>query len=175
VIGLTFLGRPPTKCDARMLPRRKLDPIQGQTEGSPKAPRSAMPEPLLAHANDLVEAIARRVVELMDESDALAQGRLATAREIAAEFGVTRDWVYANASELGAVRLGSGPKARLRFDCQQVKGRLGSDERLRHRAASRSDLSSSGFQEAAVRSRGREPSPATAGGDVRRCAAVVSR
>jgi len=35
---------------------------------------------------------------------------------LAAELGVSRDFVYAHAGELGALRLGNGPKARLRFD-----------------------------------------------------------
>jgi hypothetical protein len=31
-------------------------------------------------------------------------------------LGVTRSWVYEHAHQLGAVRLGAGAKARLRFD-----------------------------------------------------------
>lgn len=40
-------------------------------------------------------------------------------------LGVSRGFVYDHADELGAVRLGSGPKARLRFDV------AGAIERLR--------------------------------------------
>lgn len=39
---------------------------------------------------------------------------------VAEALGVSRDWVYEHSSELGAYRLGSGPKARLRFDPQKV-------------------------------------------------------
>ena len=41
---------------------------------------------------------------------------LIDASALAVELGVSRDWVYEHAAELGALRLGSGPKARLRFD-----------------------------------------------------------
>jgi hypothetical protein len=80
-----------------------------------------MPDPT-AVTEELVEAIAQRVVELLDRRhDQLRRARLASASEIAAEFGVSRDWVYAHASALAAVRLGTGPKARLRFDRGQVR------------------------------------------------------
>lgn len=39
-----------------------------------------------------------------------------TARQVAARFNVERSWVYAHADELGVVRLGRGPRPRLRFD-----------------------------------------------------------
>ena len=51
-------------------------------------------------------------------------GALIDAAAVARSFGVSRDWVYAHTDELGAVRLGSGPKARLRFDPEEVKERL---------------------------------------------------
>ena len=38
------------------------------------------------------------------------------AAELARRFGVSRDWVYDNAERLGVIRLGDGPKARMRFD-----------------------------------------------------------
>lgn len=63
-----------------------------------------------------VEAIAQRVAELLQPADL----GLTDARGIANRLGVTREWVYANAAKLGAVRLGSGPKARLRFDLQRA-------------------------------------------------------
>lgn len=37
------------------------------------------------------------------------------ARAVAEHLSVERSWVYDHADELGAVRLGSGPRARLRF------------------------------------------------------------
>lgn len=34
------------------------------------------------------------------------------------------DYVYAHAAELGAMRLGSGPKARIRFDLDRARQAL---------------------------------------------------
>jgi hypothetical protein len=62
-----------------------------------------------------VEAIARRVVELLREQERRA-GELVDASEVARRLGVDRSWVYTHAIELGAVRLGKGPRPRLRFD-----------------------------------------------------------
>ena len=70
------------------------------------------------HPDD-VEAIARRTAELLRDLDAGAPGhraQLVDAAEIARRFGVERGWVYAHANELGAVRLGTGRRPRLRFD-----------------------------------------------------------
>jgi hypothetical protein len=41
---------------------------------------------------------------------------LLTAADVARRFSVTRSWVYAHARELGVVRIGDGPRPRLRFD-----------------------------------------------------------
>lgn len=64
-----------------------------------------------------VEAIARRVVEIL-ERRGLQSRELVDAAELARRFGIERSWVYSHAIELGAVKLGSGPKPRLRFDPQ---------------------------------------------------------
>lgn len=62
-----------------------------------------------------IEAIARRVVELL-ERRGLQRRELVDAAEIARRFGIERSWVYTHAIELGAVKLGGGTKPRLRFD-----------------------------------------------------------
>lgn len=59
----------------------------------------------------LVEAVARRVVELLREE----AGEALPASEIARRFGLSRAWVYAHADDLAAVRIGTGPRPRLRF------------------------------------------------------------
>jgi hypothetical protein len=64
-----------------------------------------------------VEAIARRVVEIL-ERRGLQSRELVDAAELARRLGIERSWVYSHAIELGAVKLGSGPKPRLRFDPQ---------------------------------------------------------
>ena len=45
--------------------------------------------------------------------------RLLTADELAAWLRVDRAYVYEHAAELGVFRLGSGPRARLRFDLRR--------------------------------------------------------
>jgi hypothetical protein len=69
-----------------------------------------------------IEAIARRVVELLEQRG-LQKRELVDAVELAHRFGIERSWVYSHAIELGAVKLGSGPKPRLRFD-PQIAARL---------------------------------------------------
>jgi hypothetical protein len=50
--------------------------------------------------------------------------RLLRVVEVSEEFGVSTDWLYANARRLGAIRLGSGPRARLRFDRATIADRI---------------------------------------------------
>ena len=46
---------------------------------------------------------------------------LLTAAQVARELQVSRSWVYQHAEELGARRLGDGPRGRLRFDLETVR------------------------------------------------------
>ena len=66
----------------------------------------------------LADAIAARL------RDDRADGELIDAAEVARRFGVTRAWVYENATDLGAIPLGSGDRPRLRFDPAVVYERL---------------------------------------------------
>jgi hypothetical protein len=61
---------------------------------------------------DFIDAVARRLLEL--------SRRKLTAADVAEMYGVHPTWVYARADRLGAFRLGSGPKAPLRFDPETV-------------------------------------------------------
>ena len=71
--------------------------------------------------SDDIDAIAARLAELVPgPTDRGAPKGLATAAEVAARLGVGRDWVYANQERLGVIRLGDGPKARLRFDLDRA-------------------------------------------------------
>jgi hypothetical protein len=76
-----------------------------------------------------VEAIAESVVERISE---LIRPRLwlglVDAAEVAQRLGVHESWVYAHAEELGAIRLGDGQKARLRFDLERVARAIGATE-----------------------------------------------
>ena len=73
-----------------------------------------------------VDAVARRVVDLLREEGELQPDgpRLLTAAQVAEKFGVSKDWLYANAGPLGAIRMGSGPRARLRFDRTTIEDRF---------------------------------------------------
>lgn len=70
-----------------------------------------------------IEAIAQRVAELVRDPESV---QFIDAAEVAHRFGVRREWVYSHAEELGAVRLGDGPRPRWRFDVQKAAERFGS-------------------------------------------------
>jgi len=72
----------------------------------------------------LVDAIARRVVDLLREDLPREGPRLLTVAQVAKEFGVSTDWLYANAASLGAIRMGSGPRARPHFDRLVIQTRF---------------------------------------------------
>lgn len=74
---------------------------------------------------ELAELVAARVVEVLGQGDLRPISALVTAAEVADRLGVCKSWVYANKTRLGAVKLGSGPRARLRFDLERVKQELG--------------------------------------------------
>jgi hypothetical protein len=90
------------------------------------APESARPGPLVTlSAGDvdaIAEATARKLAELV--ADRGKTFGLVGPRELAEGLGVSLDYVYAHATELGAMRLGSGPKARIRFDLDGARRAL---------------------------------------------------
>jgi hypothetical protein len=61
----------------------------------------------------VAEAVAQRVLELVDERQA---SEFVDAAELARALGVEREWVYAHSDQVGAIRLGDGPRPRLRFE-----------------------------------------------------------
>ena len=75
-----------------------------------------------------VEAIAARVAELLQGQADSACG-FVDARELARILGISRSTVYERASELGAIRLGHGARARLRFDVAEATAALRSRDR----------------------------------------------
>ena len=83
-----------------------------------------------------VDAIAQATAERLARLIASPGSTFAfvDARKLAAELGVSVDYVYAHARELGGVRLGSGPKARIRFDLDRARQML---ERLSERGPRR--------------------------------------
>lgn len=64
-----------------------------------------------------IEAVARRVVEILGDQRPMG---LVDAATMAKLLGVSRATVYAKADELGAVRVGGGKRARLRFDAARL-------------------------------------------------------
>lgn len=82
-----------------------------------------------------VEAIAQRVAQLLSiEPPGSESVRYVDAAHLARVLGVGRDWVYAHARQLGAIRLG-GPKGRLRFDLHHVQRTLADREPTDERKA----------------------------------------
>src|SRR5215212_8693887 len=67
----------------------------------------------------LVDFVARRVLELIGDRHG-DEIQLLTVAQVGRRFQVHPSWVYANARRLGALRLGTGPKAPLRFDPRRV-------------------------------------------------------
>jgi hypothetical protein len=57
-------------------------------------------------------------------ADGFPRARLVDAAVLAEHLGVTRDYVYEHKDELGVIKLGSGPRARLRFSLEEVDRRL---------------------------------------------------
>jgi hypothetical protein len=76
---------------------------------------------LLAFDVEELEAIAEHLAGLVAYMPPTV---MVDAKDLAEQLGVDRDWVYANADRLGVVRLGNGPRARLRFDVEQAREAL---------------------------------------------------
>jgi hypothetical protein len=98
-------------------------------------------------APESIEAVARRLAELL--AGAEAQGprkRLISAEEVSERWGMSRRWVYKHAERLGARRIGTGRRPRLRFDPDEVAERLGEPQggRGRRRPSDMHRLSPSG-------------------------------
>lgn len=73
-----------------------------------------------------IEAVARRLAELLaDRGAERPQRGLISAEAVAERWGVSRRWVYEQAERLGARRIGTGPRPRLRFDPDEVAEQLG--------------------------------------------------
>ena len=68
----------------------------------------------------IAERAALRVVQLLERPGA-GEYQFIDPKVLARKLNVSVDYVYAHAMELGAMRLGDGPKARLRFDLQTAQ------------------------------------------------------
>ena len=76
---------------------------------------------------EFIDAVARRIVQLgvgADSDKQQSDGELLTVSEVARRLNASPHWVYAHKRDLGAIRLGDGPKARLRFHLAAVLAEL---------------------------------------------------
>jgi hypothetical protein len=81
--------------------------------------------------DESIERLADRLADLLatrlsTSSDGQSD-HLLTAAEVSQWWGVERSWVYEHATELGAIRLGNGPRPRLRFDPRTIAQHLRAD------------------------------------------------
>jgi hypothetical protein len=93
-------------------------------------------------APESIEALVTGLAELLGapaaEDPAEGGGeRMISAAEVSRRWAVSRRWVYDHADGLGAVRLGGGPRPRLRFDPEEVAERLGAPIRRAGRGDAR--------------------------------------
>ena len=126
----------------------------------------------------LVDAVAVRVLELLDERQAAAASdgerrqvdatagasRLVDATELAEALSVSRRYVYEHSDQLGAVKLGSGKQPRLRFDVEAARAAM--DRSQSGRSDGESACSEPQPQHIRGRSRGRLPSRLPPAGSV---------
>ena len=77
---------------------------------------------MAAIERDDIELLAQRVAELLENQamESRQMGQLVDAAAVARLLGVSRATVYAKADELGAIRIGNGKRARLRFDPARI-------------------------------------------------------
>ena len=77
---------------------------------------------MAAIERDDIELLAQRVAELLANQamESRQMGQLVDAAAVARLLGVSRATVYAKADELGAIRVGNGKRARLRFDPARI-------------------------------------------------------
>jgi hypothetical protein len=71
----------------------------------------------------IAERAAHRIVQLLERPGPGAF-QLLEPKQLAAALNVSLDYVYAHAADLGVMRLGDGPKARLRFDLRTAQTAL---------------------------------------------------
>lgn len=75
------------------------------------------------HPDD-IEAIARRVAELVSPQDGPPGDALLDVKALAARLGVSAAFVYEHAHELGGAKLTDSPKAPWRFDLQRARAAM---------------------------------------------------
>jgi hypothetical protein len=88
-------------------------------------------DPIRLEPSQLRELAALIAEDLRGASSSAEDARpLVDAATVAKALGLSRAAVYARANELGAVRLGDGSRARLRFDVERAREALRSSPRV---------------------------------------------
>ncbi len=101
-----------------MRPTGSPTPPQDAIQSEPhKASSATVALTLTQRERLLAAAIAEHLADLPHRRPSV---RLVDAATLATTLGVSRDFVYAHASELGGERIGSGPRGRLRFDLDRA-------------------------------------------------------
>jgi hypothetical protein len=101
-----------------MRPTTSHTPSRDATPSGPHNATTAAAAPVLTQRERLLAAaIAEHLADLLHHRPPV---RLVDAATLAAALGVSRDFVYAHANELGGERIGSGPRGRLRFDLDKA-------------------------------------------------------
>jgi hypothetical protein len=79
--------------------------------------------PVVILTTEQIQAIADAVAERLAEPPNMPgrPDRLVDAATLAELLGTSRGWIYEHKHELGALRLGDGPRPRLRFDAEYAK------------------------------------------------------
>jgi hypothetical protein len=128
------------------------------------APARMHPDDLAALA-DLIAERLRPMIDAPDPPSCPRCGALAwekpvllTAAEVARSYGVSAQWVRDHASDLGVLRLGDGPRPRLRFDAERVATALNASAA---REGNRGSTPEGPPAPAVVRRRRRRPPPPT--------------
>jgi hypothetical protein len=82
-------------------------------------------DPIAALADQIADRVALRLgpqlTGLAASTDPAPARELWGARRVAAHYGVSVNFVYQHADELGCIRIGGGSCARLRFDPSAVQ------------------------------------------------------
>jgi hypothetical protein len=106
----------------------RVDDIATYVQEAAEPRQRAQPAAELTH--EAIEHIAQRVAQLLRERSEGGNGfpvRMLDAAGLAGRLGVNRAWVYQHKADLGAIRIGRGPNARIRFDLETVEAALTSD------------------------------------------------
>jgi hypothetical protein len=124
-------GRGRLSAEARPTSTAGMAPVRTQARDQEAGGRPAVATRRLSSADvdAVTEAVVRRLAQVLapgSTDGAMASADVMTAAQVARDYGVSPAWVRAHAADLGAYRLGNGPRPRLRFDPRLVATALGS-------------------------------------------------